>query len=222
MNDDPRDEQNGKPLSGDEQHAGPDAGESRNSRPDRDEMPRPESYGGPGTGAESGGERPPLRRSYPAEPIRTPEDARLTGIGGWLITYIVFQALNILSFLNNLRGDDGSDELAQFDPLAAAELDRLNGLVFLLGALSVVGTIACLYLLFQQKRIAPRANRILLVAQSIFIVLAFLIMLEPLRQYLDDTQQTILLVGLALQILCNGLWFAYFGKSRRVALTFTE
>jgi hypothetical protein len=164
----------------------------------------------------------PFRRSDPAEPARTPEDARLTGISGWLITYIVFQALNILSFFNSLRGDDGIDELGRLDPLAAAELDRLNGIVSVLGALSVVGTIVCLYLLFQRKKSAVRANRMLLVAQSIFIVFAFLIMLEPLRQYLDDTQHAILLVGLALQVLCNGLWFVYFQKSRRVALTFTE
>ena len=212
MNEDPRDEQHGKPASGDGSHAGPDAGGNRN----------PETDQGKHHKAESEGERAPFRRSVPTGPVNTPEDARLTGIGGWLITYIVFQTLNIVSFVNSLRGGDGGDELAQFDPLAAAELDRLNGLVSVLGAISVVGTIVCLYLLFQRKRNAPRANRILLIAQSIFIVFAFLVMLEPLRQYLDDTQRAILLVGLALQVLCNGLWFAYFGKSRRVALTFTE
>ena len=107
MSDDPRDGQNDKPISGDGRHAGPDAGENRNSRPDHDDASGPKSAGAPET--ESDGDRGPIRRSGPAEPARTPEDARLTGIGGWLTAYVVFQALNILPFLNNLRSDGADD-----------------------------------------------------------------------------------------------------------------
>lgn len=219
MNEEPHDGQNDKPISGDGRPAGPEAGESRNSRPDHDDTSGSKSADVPET--ESDGERAPFRRNNPAGPGRTPEDTRLTGIGGWLVTYIVFQALNILPFLNNLRSE-GVDDALQLDPLAAAEIDRLNGIIFVLDALSITGIIVCLYLLFQRKKSAVRANRILLTAQSVFIVFAFLLMSEPLQQFLGEAQYSILLVGIALQVLCNGLWFAYFGKSRRVALTFTE
>ncbi len=219
MNDDPHDGKNDKPISDNGRPAEPDAGEDRNSRPDHDDASGSKSAGAPET--ESDGERAPFKRSNPAEPARTPEDARLTGIGGWLTTYVVFQALNILPFLNNLRSD-GVDDALQSDPLAAAEVDRLNGIIFVLDALSIAGIIVCLYLLFQRKKSAVRANRILLAAQSVFIVFAFLLMSGPLQQFLDEAQYSILLVGIALQVLCNGLWFAYFGKSRRVTLTFTE
>ncbi len=212
MNDDPGDEQNGKPASGDGRPTGPDADGNRRPHPDQEDRHK----------AESDGERAPLGRSVPTEPVSTPEDARLTGIGGWLMTYVVFQALNILPFLNNLRRSDGVDDAPPFDPLAAAELDRLHGIVFMLNTLSVAGVIVCLYLLFQRKKSAVQANRLLLAAQSVFIVFSFLLMSEPLQQFLDEAQYSVLLVGIALQVLCNGLWFAYFGRSRRVALTFTE
>ncbi len=164
----------------------------------------------------------PITPEIMAEATRRAEEQRLTGVGGWLITYIAYQVLNVLSFITSFGGDDGMDDFARYDPLAAAELERFTGISTMLGVVSVLGIIFSLFLISGRKKLAIRFSIGLLVAQTAFAAIAVFLMFSAMGAHLNDTETSIIKFAVALQMLLNVLWIAYFMKSRRVALTFTQ
>lgn len=168
-------------------------------------------------------EQGPISPERLAEAARKAEIERLTGIGGWLITYFVYQGLNILSFLSSFAGgDEGMEALRLQDPLTAASVDRMESLASIMGGASVLGIFFCVLLVVQRKKIAIMSNVVLLAVQSVFAVAAIIMLTSVLSAYLDNTESNIFIGGVILQVALNLAWIAYFLKAKRVQLTFTS
>ena len=130
--------------------------------------------------------------------------------------------LNILSYLASFGGDDGLEELAQYDPLTAASVERMSGITTVLGGMSVLGILFCFFLMVNRKKLMAQASVALLAAQSVFAVAAVVMLLSTMAGYFNETEKNVLIVAGAVQVLLNILWLMYFLKSRRVQLTFTQ
>ncbi len=150
-------------------------------------------------------------------------DAKLTGIGGWLITYSIYQALNAFSYFFGLTGEKPLlDEFTRLDTMVAADLERVISLTSILGGLSVVGIIICFFLMSARKKNFPKACLLLIGLQTVITILGASMLQEPMQTYLAPIEYRAFLVGLLLQLVINFLWMLYFVRSRRVRLTFTQ
>ncbi len=136
------------------------------------------------------------------------ERRRLTGIGGWLLFYVVLSVLSGILTLLSLCGP-------------------LDSLSFFLSVSIIITLIAGLVLIFQRKRLAVKVNilcEVLNIVYNLWCITYIddfaLIMLVIGQGYVDMLIWMLLFGGMiAIFVIISILWIIYFLKSRRVKYT---
>lgn len=141
------------------------------------------------------------------------ERERLTGIGGWLIVFVVLMILSVLNQLGSLFMDN------LYIPAG------FTGLMTLRALISAVLGVIVLGLLFSKKAIFPKLARIYLlleIALAVIFTILFYGAISAAFAGLGISAATIMLPSLLITVAFCLAWFFYFGKSKRVKYTFTQ
>ena len=140
---------------------------------------------------------------------------RLTGIGGWLIVFIVLTILGLLGSVFSL---------VQGNPYMTGGLSTI---IMLRSLISLILGIIVLVLLFGKKASFPRVAKLYLILEIILGVVAtgitYVVLSDAYGAYaMEGAVIAGLLGGLVVSLAISFAWIAYFNKSKRVRYTFVN
>ena len=135
------------------------------------------------------------------------ERARLTGIGGWLIVFLVLVGLSTVAALLNLVNTLS---------VSGAGLFTFRFLV------STVLGAGVIILMMTKKRSFPSLARVYLIIEMVLSLVYTFLVYDMIAYAMGSQGTTILLLTLLVTIGLSIAWVVYFGKSKRVQYTFVN
>ncbi|MDL2307861.1 DUF2569 domain-containing protein [Desulfovibrio sp. OttesenSCG-928-C06] len=140
------------------------------------------------------------------------ERERLTGIGGWLLVFLILTILGLLSQVFSLLSP-------------GTGIRELDTLVMPRSLISLLMGIAVLVLLFGKKAVFPKVVKIYLVIESVLSVIFTIMTVNAVSAYIGNMDAAFsggMFVGVAVSVGLSIAWIVYFSKSKRVRYTFVE